>query len=58
MEIISSTNVDGRLVKRLYEESKKLNVNIHAFRNNEELITPKHNPYTDVEARINHEEEH
>ena len=32
-------------------------MHFHAFRKNEELITPKHNPYTDVEARINHLED-
>ena len=53
-ELISSTVIYGKDVKDLYKESLKLNVNIHAFRQNEELITPKHNPYTDVEARINH----
>ena len=58
METISSSNVDGKLVKKLFNESKRLNVNIHAFRNTEELITPKHNPYTDVEAKINHVEDH
>ena len=53
-EIISSSLIDGRVVKELYQESKRLGINIHAFRDNEELITPKHNPYTDVESTINH----
>ena len=53
-EIIFSSTIDGIFVKELYEESLKQNVDIHAFRANEELITPKHNPYTDVEANINH----
>ena len=52
-ETIFTSAIDGKAVKGLYEESKRLNVNIHAFRKNEELITPKHNPYTDVEATIN-----
>lgn len=53
-EIIFSSTINGKTVKELYKESLKLGVNIHAFRKNEELITPKHNPYTDVEATINH----
>ena len=53
-EIIFSSTIDGIFVKELYQESLKQNVDIHAFRANEELITPKHNPYTDVEATINH----
>lgn len=56
-KVISSTTIDGKIVKELYTESKRLGVNIHAFRKSEELITPKHNPYTDVEAKINHVED-
>ncbi|MCR5350652.1 MAG: Cof-type HAD-IIB family hydrolase [Acholeplasmatales bacterium] len=52
-EEIFSTTITGKTVKELYDESLRLNVNFHAFRKNEELITPKHNPYTDVEATIN-----
>lgn len=51
-EIYTST-ISGKDVKKIYEESKRLNVFIHAFRKNEELITTMHNPYTDVEARLN-----
>ena len=43
----------GKDVKELYAESKRLGLNFHAFRNNEELITDVNNPYTDVEMRIN-----
>ena len=57
-ETIYSTTINGKIVKELYEESKLLNTDIHAFRENEELITPKHNPYTDVEAKINFIEDH
>lgn len=57
-EIIFSSTISGKAVKDLYNESIKLKVNFHAFRKNEELITPKHNQYTDVEARINHLEDH
>ena len=52
-EEIFSTTIDGKTVKELYDESLRLDVNFHAFRLNEELITTKHNPYTDVEATIN-----
>ncbi len=57
-ELIFSRNVDGKLAKDLYSFSILNNVNIHAFRDNEELITPKHNPYTDVESRINKVPDH
>ena len=57
-EIISSSTIKGSMVKEIYEESKRLGLDIHAFRKNEELITPKHNPYTDVEYKINHIEDH
>lgn len=53
-EIIFSSTINGKTVKDLYNESLRLGVNFHAFRKNEELITPKHNPYTDVESRLNH----
>ena len=53
-EEIYSSNISGKDVKKLYMESKKLNVFFHAFRSNGELITPLSNQYTDVEANINH----
>lgn len=53
-EIVYKTTINGSDVKRLFNLSKKYNANIHAFRENEELITPKSNIYTDVETRINH----
>ena len=58
MNVISSTYINGTTVKDIYSESKRLGVNIHAFRKSEELITPKHNPYTDIEATINHLDNH
>ena len=54
LECIYSSNIKGKDVKDLYEESKRLGVFFHAFRIDGELITPMHNPYTDVEATINH----
>ncbi len=53
-ELIFSSTISGKMVRKLYDESLKHGVNIHAFRDNDELITPKHNPYTDVESKINH----
>lgn len=53
-EIIFSSVIDGKTVKALYKESLSLGVHFHAFRKNEELITPKFNPYTEVESAINH----
>ena len=53
MELIFSNTISGRVVKEIYKESKRLNTYFHAFRKNEELITDVHNPYTDVEVRIN-----
>ena len=52
-EIVISSTINGKIVKELYQKSKELDVDFHAFRFNEELITPKANPYTDVEATIN-----
>ena len=57
-EIVLSSTIDGKIVKELYQKSKELGVDFHAFRFNEELITPKANPYTDVEATINKIEYH
>lgn len=56
-EMIFSSTIDGKTVKELYNESINLGVHFHAFRKNEELITPKHNPYTDIEARLNNLED-
>lgn len=53
-DIIYTSTINGKTVKELYQESKRLNLNFHAFRKNEELVTDVPNPYTDVEVRINH----
>ncbi|MGM9968987.1 MAG: Cof-type HAD-IIB family hydrolase [Anaeroplasma sp.] len=53
-ELVFSSVINGKTVKELYKESKRLNVFIHAFRKNEELICQEQNPYTDIEAKINH----
>ncbi len=52
-ELIHSTTIDGSIVKRLYDYSLKEHVYIHAFKENEDLITPEKNPYTLVEETIN-----
>lgn len=52
-EIIYSSTIDGAYVKELYKKSKEENVYIHAFKENEDLITPLKNPYTLVEETIN-----
>ncbi|MDE5546612.1 MAG: Cof-type HAD-IIB family hydrolase [Anaeroplasmataceae bacterium] len=53
MELIFSTTISGKVVKELYQESKRLGTYFHAFKKNEDLITDVHNPYTDVEVKIN-----
>ena len=57
-EYFYTSSINGKMVKEIYNESIRFKVNCHAFRINEELITPKHNPYTDVEATINKIEDH
>lgn len=52
-EYVFVNTMSGKDVKELYQESKRLGVNFHAFRKNEELITDEYNPYTDVEMTIN-----
>ncbi len=52
-EVIYSTTISGRDVKKLYNESRKLDLFIHAFKSDESLITAFPNEYTDVEKRIN-----
>ena len=52
-EVIHSTTIDGKYVKELYNHSINEKVFIHAFKENEDLITPEKNPYTLVEEKIN-----
>ncbi len=52
-ELIYSSTIDGAYVKKLYQKSIEEKVHIHAFRENEDLITPLKNPYTLVEETIN-----
>lgn len=52
-EIVYSSTISGKDVKELYQESLRLNVNIHAFKENQELISPKSSICTDLEASLN-----
>ena len=52
-EIIFSSIINGKDVKSLFYESRRFNAYFHAFKENEELITDRHNPYTDVECKLN-----
>lgn len=52
-EIVSKVSLKGSDLKYIYEISKELNINIHAFSAKEGLITPKHSQYTYHEAEIN-----
>ncbi|WP_244833313.1 Cof-type HAD-IIB family hydrolase [Clostridium sp. BJN0001] len=52
-EILSKIVLKGSDLKRIYEVSKKLNVNIHAFSVKQGLITPKNSKYTEHEANLN-----
>lgn len=52
-EIIHSTTIDGKIVKELHKKSIEEKVFIHAFKENEDLITNEKNPYTLVEETIN-----
>lgn len=45
--------MSGSDLHYIYELSRKFGVNFHAFDGNGELITPKMNQYTDLEAQIN-----
>ncbi len=53
-KLVFSTFITGKEVKDVYREAVKHHYHFHAFRENEELLTPQYNPYTDVECRINH----
>jgi len=51
-EIISKTTLSLDDYKNLYNSSQKLGVHIHALTDHD-VITPKKNEYTDIEASIN-----
>lgn len=53
-DAIYTSTISGKVVKEIYQESKRLGLYFHAFRENEQLITDQMNPYTDVEIKINH----
>ncbi|MGL4772298.1 MAG: sugar-phosphatase [Clostridium sp.] len=50
---ICNKALTGKDLKEIYEISKKLKVNIHAFLSGVGLVTPKNSKYTEVEAEIN-----
>ena len=52
-EIVSKVSLKGSDLKYIYEISRNLNINIHAFSAKDVLITPKNSQYTDHEAEIN-----
>lgn len=52
-KIVSKVCLKGNDLKNIYEISKKLNVNIHAFSAKDGLITPKTSQYTEYEATMN-----
>lgn len=52
-EIVSKVSLKGADLKYIYEISKSLNINIHAFSAKEGLIAPKASQYTEYEATLN-----
>ncbi|OOM74666.1 sugar phosphatase YidA [Clostridium puniceum] len=52
-KIVSKVSLKGSDLKNIYEISKQLNINIHAFSAKDGLITPKNSKYTEYEAEIN-----
>lgn len=52
-EIVSKVSLKGSDLKYIYEISKELNINIHAFSAKDGLITPRNSQYTYHEAEIN-----
>lgn len=52
-EVVSKVGLLGSDLKYLFNLSKELDVNIHAFSEERGLITPKENKYTEIEATLN-----
>lgn len=52
-EVVSKITLKGSDLKYIYDISKDLNINIHAFHAKEGLITPKSSKYTIHEATLN-----
>ena len=52
-QLLRSQTVTGADAKKLADLANKLGVHVHAFSVKAGLITPKHNYYTDHEAKIN-----
>ncbi|WP_297421546.1 sugar-phosphatase [Clostridium sp.] len=52
-KIVSKVSLKGSDLKIIYNISKELNINIHAFSASEGLIAPKTSQYTEYEATLN-----
>ncbi|MDR9825650.1 Cof-type HAD-IIB family hydrolase, partial [Vibrio sp. FNV 38] len=52
-EIIHQQTIDGKAAKKIARLAEEMGVYVHAFSTEHGLITPKNNPYTDIEATIN-----
>lgn len=52
-KIVSKVSLKGSDLKYIYEISKELNINIHAFSVKEGLIAPKNSLYTEYDANLN-----
>lgn len=53
-ETIFSSSINGLDAYDLFNEANRLGTHYQAFDNNQTLLTRDHNPYTDVEASLNH----
>lgn len=52
-EVIHQQILSGRDAKSVFQLAEKLGLDCHAFSSEYGVITPKHNPYTEIETRIN-----
>lgn len=52
-EVLYQHIMDGKSAKQIAQLATNLGVYTHAFSQQLGLITPKHNPYTELEAKIN-----
>lgn len=53
-EVIHQHLISGRDAKKVAKLAEQLGLYCHAFSTELGLITPEHNPYTDMEAKLNH----
>ncbi|MDF5496489.1 HAD-IIB family hydrolase, partial [Vibrio parahaemolyticus] len=52
-DIIHQQIIDGKAAKLVARKAEELGAYVHAFSQVHGLITNEHNPYTDIEAKIN-----